>query len=263
MLYNRFSIINGNLKIKKIKIIGLMRIRNESLILKDTINHFGQFIDGLIVLDDNSTDNSIEIVKSSKKLLNLIVNKKWLKNRSLEETLHRKILLDIAKSYNPIWVFYSDADERFIGNIYEFLNSKESNKINGIKISLFDAYLTPSDCNPYKKGKLINFRAFFGPERRDILMIWRNNKDIDYLGLDAREPFNVRGKIITKFYCQHYGKSLSIKHWKDTCEYYAKFFPQYSSKWKQRRGKAIHLMSDFGNPLYKWPKVILHSIKIN
>jgi hypothetical protein len=29
----------------------------------------------------------------------------------------------------------------------------------------------------------------------------------------------------TGLYCQHYGKSLSVDHWEETCEYYMRHFP--------------------------------------
>ena len=49
----------------KYKIIGLIRIRNESLILKDTLDHFSKFVDGIIIFDDHSFDNSVSIAKKT------------------------------------------------------------------------------------------------------------------------------------------------------------------------------------------------------
>ena len=54
---------------------------------------------------------------------------------------------------------------------------------------------------------------------------------------------------------QHYGKAISIGHWEDTCNYYMEHFPQYSDKWRQRKGLAVHTLSDFGTPLYSWEEV--------
>ncbi|MPN58123.1 hypothetical protein SDC9_205824 [bioreactor metagenome] len=115
----------------------------------------------------------------------------------------------------------------------------------------------------YTKGEqLYNFRKYFGPEKRDILMIWRNNDNIRFWGAAAREPV-IEGKSITKFYCQHYGKSLSIQHWEETCNFYSKYFSaKYKDKWEKRKGKAIHLLSDFGCKLYNWDEVKKHSIDI-
>lgn len=248
------SILNF-LHIRKIKILGLTRIRNEELIIKDSLDAFSKHVDGIIVYDDCSTDNTINICKNHPKVLKIIKNYKWESTgRELEETKSRKALLDTANLYKPEFLIYIDADERLEGKIKKFLLSKKSNNIDGIKIRLFDSYITKEDKKPYIKGKLWNFRKYFGPEYRDILMIWKNNKNIDFIGIDAREPI-VTGNIITKFYCQHYGKSLSIEHWEETCNYYANFFPMYSEKWKNRKGKAIHINSDFESNLYTWKQV--------
>jgi ABC-type sugar transport system ATPase subunit len=245
------------------KIIGLMRMRNEELILKDTLDSFSKNVDGIILFDDASTDRSVEIAREHSAVIEIIENKIWKKNRQSEETENRQMLLEYAQKYNPEWIFYSDCDERFEGDIKGFLVSKEADDVDGVRISLFDAYITKNDKVPYDGGSLYNFRKFFGIEKRDILMIWKNKPVIGFVGLDQREPI-VDGRIITKFYCQHYGKSLSEEHWDQTCEYYMNNFPEpYKSKWKERKNKAIHDVSDFGTQLYPWSVVKDNALKIN
>jgi len=163
----------------------------------------------------------------------------------------------------PQWFLYADADERFEGNIREYLLKQCPRDVAGIKIQLFDAYITPEDKQPYTSGKLYNFRKLFGIERRDILMLWRNQPQVQFWHPDAREPSGINpAQVITKFYCQHYGKSLSVQHWEDTCMYYMNNFPKYSEKWRQRQGKAIHRESDFNTPLYTWSTVKKHAERI-
>jgi len=246
----------------KIRIVGLIRMRNEELILEDTLNSFSDIVDGIIVYDDASTDSSVEIAKKHPNVIEIIENEKWKKNRAEEETRHRQTLLDCAKKYKPEWIFYSDCDERFEGDIRDFLVSKNSNEVDGIRISLFDAYITENDKKQYESGKLYDFRKYFGPEKRDILMIWRNLPEVKFEGLDKREPV-VKGTIVTRFYCQHYGKSLSVEHWEQTCDYYANSFPKYADKWKKRKGKAIHDSSDFNRKLESWEDVKRKAVKIN
>lgn len=240
---------------KKYKIIGLVMERNEELILEDTLNHLAKFTDGLIVFDDASEDSSVEIAKLHPDVIEVIENKEWNKNRLVAETQNRQRLLEIAKKYDPLWIFYADADERFVGDIKGFLMSLDALKYDGIRISLFDAYLTVDDKKPYQGGKLLDFRHYFGSEKRDVLMIWRNKPEVRFEGLGMREPI-VKGNIIIKFYCQHFGKALSVDHWEETCDYYAKYVPPLAEKWRQRKGKAIHTESDFGTPLYTWEQVV-------
>lgn len=44
----QFICINTVNKIKKINIIGLMIIRNESLVLQDSLDSMGQIVDGIL-----------------------------------------------------------------------------------------------------------------------------------------------------------------------------------------------------------------------
>ena len=251
---------------REIKIVGLIRERNESLVLQDTLDHISQFVDGVIVYDDDSSDDSAKIAKNHPIVLEVIINKKWRQDKRIwEETANRRLLHNRGRKLNPDWFFYFDADERFEGEIKHYLTKDCPENINCIRISLFDAYITKDDKKPYlgDSTKLFGFRKFFGPERRDILMIWRNIEKASFIGLDARQPKGFsRKETEVKFYCQHYGKSLSIEQWEETCDYYANFFPKYSEKWLARKGKAVHIMSDFGNTLHNWNKVKERSINM-
>jgi len=135
-----------------------------------------------------------------------------------------------------------------------------------VRVQLFDAYLTDRDQQPIYKGQqLRNSRVYFGPERRDILMIFKNTPVVRFEGLDSREPA-VEGEVDTLFYCQHYGKSISIAHHEATCDYYINHFPwdSYGEKWTARKGRAIHKTSDFNTKLYRWgPGLFRKSIQIH
>jgi hypothetical protein len=125
--------------------------------------------------------------------------------------------------------------------------------------------MTPHDCAPYRpEQNLLGFRKFFGPERRDILMLWRNRPQVFFAEGFAREPSGIE-RPATALYCQHYGKSLSVEHWEETCDYYIKHFPfeTYGRKWLARKGQAIHTQSDFMRPLYEWGDALFaHAVKI-
>ena len=80
-------------------------------------------------------------------------------------------------------------------------------------------------------------------------MLWRNRPEIGFAEGDGRTPRGMTS-VKTDLYCQHYGKSLSVAHWEETCDYYIRHFPYetYGAKWEARKGKAIHTESDFGRP---------------
>ena len=235
------------------QIIGLTRVRNESLIMNDLLDHVSAFVDAVVVFDDCSDDNTVEIALNHERVVEVIRNRTWRGDRrDWEETSNRRYLLSRAKTYHPEWLFYFDADERFEGDIRSFLKSTRSDRLDGIRVSLFDAYITADDQDPYPGNTpLLNFRSHFGPERRDILMIWRNRRGVGYQGRDQREPDGCRAeRTITMFFCQHYGKAISIQQWEQTCDYYAEHFPKYREKWQSRKGQAVHgTVSDFGGDL--------------
>jgi glycosyltransferase involved in cell wall biosynthesis len=255
---------------EEIPLVVMLRVRNEELILQDTLNHLSGFADVIVAYEDASTDRTREILRRHPKVALIIENNVWqsgVEARLHSETRHRGLLLKEArKRWNFRWCMCCDADERYVGDIRGFVTKHEHSKEpDAIRISLFDAYMTVTDNAEYQQGQsLLNFRKHFGPECRNILMLWKNTSGVIYRGLDAREPF-VSGDIAVRFYCQHYGKSLSIEHWEDTCEYYVNHFPYepYGKKWEARKGKAIHELSDFGRPLFPWGNDLFNHAVVN
>lgn len=236
---------------------GVTRVRNESLILEDTLHHVAQFADAIVAYDDDSTDASLDILCRHPKVALVIRNTQWqagITARLEAETQHRQLLLSVARHYLPSqWLYCFDADERIVGDVRGLLTS-QSRHTEGIRVRLFDAYLTAQDQSPLQPGQsLLNSRRFFGPERRDILMFWRNLPQARFVGLDAREPQGLN-QIITALACQHYGKAISIAQWEETCDYYIQNFPweNYGKKWTARKGQAIHEYSDFERNLLPW-----------
>ncbi|WP_309120829.1 glycosyltransferase family 2 protein [Paenibacillus sp.] len=255
----------------KIKLIVLLRIRNEELIIRDTLEHLSSIADAIICYDDASTDKTFEIVSKHPKTIAVIRNFNWatkIEERLESETNHRKLLHELALEYNPEWILCADADERYIGDIRTYLETEEASSLDYIRIRLFDAYITPEDNEPYSGGPLAYFRKYFGPECRNIIMLWRaSNQNIFYKGSDSREPVVPESAVgMVHFYCQHYGKSLSIQHWEETCNYYSQYFPKetYGQKWEARKGKAVHTLSDFDRPLYPWgQELFMNSVIIH
>jgi glycosyltransferase involved in cell wall biosynthesis len=259
ILYNRLEYsTNCNL-------LAIMRIRDEANILQDTLAHISQFADKICVYDDCSEDESLDILLKHPKVGLIIKNNLWLpeiENRLMEETRHRGLLLQEAKNRCSIkWVMCCDADERYEGPIKEFVMSDSFYQIDGVRFELYDAYAS-GECNEmYSQGnKLVDLKRKYGPECREILMLWRNKPNIDFIGLDQREPTNVNN-IYTLFKCKHFGKAISENQWERKCKYYTDHFPwiPYGIKWSSRVGKFIHTLSDFGRPLYDWGDVLFEN----
>lgn len=261
----RILVCNKTLLTGNHLLVGITRVRNESLILRDALDYVGAHVDAIVAYDDASTDDTSDILYNHPKVALIIQNALWesdIVGRPLTETRDRDLLLQVARSrLNFEWTLCFDADERLVGNIRDFLGHAVTTKCDGVRIQLFDAYMTPDDHAPFVHGQaLLGFRRFFGPERRDILMLWRNMPHVHFAGQIAREPTGV-DRVVTDFYCQHYGKAISLEQWEETCDYYVKYFPfeTYGRKWLARKGQAIHTQSDFSRPLFEWGSTLFNN----
>ncbi|MBQ3305953.1 glycosyltransferase family 2 protein [Candidatus Saccharibacteria bacterium] len=261
---NIHEIKTHNKHVWRPKIVGLIRERNEALILQDTLDELAKIADAIVVFDDASEDDSVKIALNHPKVVKILANQTWNSDvdRSKDETLQRGALLQAGMKYHPKWILYQDADERFEKpeKVREFmLNNAKNPKVSSITFTFYDAYMTKKDQEPYTGGKLYGFRKMFGVERREIPMAWKPNKDIRYPEdiPDLRVPVGIDPKkAVKKFFVQHYGKSLSVDQWEETCDYYIEHFPGYAEKWKKRKGKGIHsTKSDFGTKLLTWEEV--------
>ena len=159
--------------------IGITRVRNEALILGDTLDFVGRHVDAIIAYDDASTDRTVELLRNHPKVALILANGAWetdAKARRTAEHRHRQLLLQCAREQLRFdWMFCFDADERITGDLRSFASGPRAERCDGVSIQLFDAYLTPDDYAPYQPGQeLLDFRRFYGPEQRDILMLWRN-----------------------------------------------------------------------------------------
>ncbi len=238
-------------------LIGITRVRNEALVLRDTLDYVGRQVDAIVAYDDASTDRTLEILRGHPKVALVVANRSWeadIEARRIAEGRHRGLLLQTAREHLQFdWTFCFDADERVAGDLRGFLTAHCSD-CDGVRVQLFDAYMTPGDQAPYQAThELLDFRRLFGPERRDILMLWRNRPEVTFAQHHKREPDGIE-RVATALHCQHYGKALSVEHWEETCDYYIRHFPfdTYVRKWRDRKGRAIHAQSDFDRPLYEW-----------
>ena len=257
-------IIEGNAALlgREHLLVAMTRMRNEALILPDTLEYLGRQVDAIVAYDDASTDETVEILRAHPKVAFVVANQAWeqdVEARKRAEGRHRGLLLDMARRQLPHeWMLCFDPDERVTGDMRGFVAGLGEDDCDAVRVKLFDAYLTPDDHAPYTSDQaLLDFRKFYGPEQRDILMLWRNRPGIGFAEGDGRTPRGM-AQVKTDLACQHYGKSLSVAHWEETCDYYIRHFPfeTYGKKWTERKGKAIHTDSDFGRPLHPWGETL-------
>src|SRR4030088_3429092 len=82
-------------------LIGITRLRNEALILRDTLDYVGAHVDAIIAYDDASNDRTLEILRSHPKVGLIVTNGSWeedIQARRIAEGRHRGLLLQIARA---------------------------------------------------------------------------------------------------------------------------------------------------------------------
>lgn len=232
------------------KIRGLIKVRNEAHIIKDTLDNWAPFCtEGIYVYDDVSTDSTVAICKAHPAVKEVIEGQVWDGDREKAEWYNRQAILARAQQFSgpDDWFVYFDADEHIYN--FEQYDLFAQPAVKAIACRLYDFYITPDDVEKNYKD-----RQMIGPEYRTIPFFFRNSPFLRYHEPDQRivtmEPgimIPIHGDI------KHYGKGFSVDQWEQTCDYYIRFWPKYSDKWRKRKGKAIHKdLSDFGSPLITW-----------
>src|ERR1700704_6254798 len=58
-------------------LIGITRVRNEALILRDTLDYVGKHVDAIVAYDDASADRTVEILRGHPKVALIVTNGSW------------------------------------------------------------------------------------------------------------------------------------------------------------------------------------------
>src|ERR1700740_3285449 len=111
---------NTNLLGHKHFLIGITRVRNEALILRDTLDYVGKHVDAIVAYDDASTDRTLDILGGHPKVALIVTNRSWetdIEARRIAEGRHRGLLLRAAREQLQFdWIFCFDADAGVTGN---------------------------------------------------------------------------------------------------------------------------------------------------
>lgn len=108
----------------KKSIYTISSVKDEADIIESLVRYTLNFVDGMVISDNKSTDNTLSILKQLKSEgLNIdIIEDQKVEYKELEK---KKELLDyVMKTYSPDWVLCLDADE-FLFNI-DYTNPRDS-----------------------------------------------------------------------------------------------------------------------------------------
>ncbi len=99
------------------KLTAIILTKNEEAHIDRCLSHLDQYVDSIVVVDNGSTDNTMEIVKSYDK-----VKEYCIYPNEFHDALLRNIGLLLARKTDPDWILRIDADERFEDFIIDRLN---------------------------------------------------------------------------------------------------------------------------------------------
>jgi glycosyltransferase involved in cell wall biosynthesis len=93
------------------RLIVLLPVRNGENDLPGYFESVSRFADGVIALDDGSTDATGEILQREKLVLEILRNPRRATYVGWNDTENRSRLLDACTRHNPDWIFQLDADQ--------------------------------------------------------------------------------------------------------------------------------------------------------
>jgi FkbM family methyltransferase len=97
------------------KIVGLVGVRNEEIMIEQFLRALSLYADAIIILDDASTDNTVQIIESLQtdcKVEKIIKKNSWFR----DEPGDRNALLDEGRKIGGTHFIIIDADEMFTAN---------------------------------------------------------------------------------------------------------------------------------------------------
>lgn len=90
-----------------VRIVGMLRVKNEATWLKAVLDAAGRVCDALVVLDDGSTDATPEICRRHPKVAEYLYQEEVV----LDEARDKNRLLKLALQLEPDWILALDGDE--------------------------------------------------------------------------------------------------------------------------------------------------------
>jgi hypothetical protein len=94
------------------KIIGLVPVKNGEEYIRKWFHQNQNLVDGFIVFNDNSTDNTKSILNTIPNVLSIVDSQK--NDGIFNDAYNRNILLNEARKFNPDYIFWIDIDEVWV-----------------------------------------------------------------------------------------------------------------------------------------------------
>ena len=106
-------------------LVAALRVKNEEWILDFTLSCLSEFCDAIVCVDDGSSDDSVSIMKSYRKVKAVHINQPK-NDRDIDEPRDWNRLTELASDCGADWILYLDADEMVSPNICEYIDEYTS-----------------------------------------------------------------------------------------------------------------------------------------
>ena len=111
----------------------MLRIKDQILTIRECLSKLEELVDEIVIVDNGSTDGTLNVYKECEKIVAIENTKGFNEGRD------KCLAHDLAKTRNPDWILWIDADE-----VFENMASRES----------FESYISNPNLN------LVKFRLF-------------------------------------------------------------------------------------------------------
>jgi glycosyltransferase involved in cell wall biosynthesis len=149
------------------RLLCLLPVRNGEADLPGYFEAVARFADGIVALDDGSTDRTREMLQSHPLVKSVLTNPPRETYAGWDDAANRNRLLEAAAPLEPDWILSLDADERIPTDDADALRAFiESDALPGFAFG-FKVYRMWHDLDRYDKAGLWVYRLFaFAPGQR-------------------------------------------------------------------------------------------------